>query len=62
MQDVTFTELIAATFDRKRGLSEKMCRVARQSFGRGGSNGGGGCAVDLQLEPLGCIPKLRQEW
>ena len=58
MQDVTFNELIAATFDRKRGLSEKMCRVTRQSFGRGGSNGGGGCAADLQLEPSGCIPKL----
>lgn len=35
-QDVTFTELIAATFDRKRGLSEKMCRAAYQSFDKSG--------------------------
>jgi len=35
-EDVTFTELIAATFDRKRGLSEKMCRAAYQSFDKSG--------------------------
>lgn len=35
-EGVTFTELIAATFDRKRGLSEKMCRAAYQSFDKSG--------------------------
>lgn len=35
-EDVTFTEFIAATFDRKRGLGEKMCRAAYQSFDRTG--------------------------
>eukprot|EP00438_Fugacium_kawagutii_P019592 Skav228916 [mRNA] locus=scaffold2504:104207:106753:+ [translate_table: standard] len=31
-EDVTFTEFIAATFDRKRGLGEKMCRVHISRF------------------------------
>lgn len=35
-EDITFTEFIAATFDRKRGLGEKMCRAAYQSFDKSG--------------------------
>jgi len=35
-EDVRFTELLAATFDRKRGLGEKMLKAAYQSFDKSG--------------------------
>ena len=48
-KDVTFTELIAATFDRKRGLSEKMCRAAYQSFDKSGDRQALERAIDQVL-------------
>eukprot|EP00440_Ansanella_granifera_P029895 gb/GFBE01032476.1/.p1 GENE.gb/GFBE01032476.1/~~gb/GFBE01032476.1/.p1 ORF type:complete len:576 (+),score=136.67 gb/GFBE01032476.1/:1-1728(+) len=37
-EDIAYMELLAATFEKKRALSEKMCKAAYQSFDKSGDH------------------------